>query len=112
MRTAIRFVVWASVVDMRRVRSEKISEPRSLNCTFTTQTPKWFVAASARDRSSPVSPRSASVKVVQASFSQVRSLNSSRAVWPMRALASSIPLVTSNRFNWPICVTISVSALP
>ena len=81
MMIAIRLVAWDSAVDMRRVRSEKISEPRPLNCRLITQPiPTEFVEASARVRSSPERPRSVSVNVVQAAESQVRSLNSSMAV--------------------------------
>ena len=68
--------------------------------------------ASARVRSSPVSPKSASVKMLHAGSWQVRSLNSSRAVAPISALASSIPLFTLNKATWPISEAIATTARP
>ena len=102
MNTAIRLVCTPA---MRRVRSENISEPRPSNWRLTTHPmPTGSAAASARSRSSPVRPRSASVGLRQAPVNgsrepQVRSLNSISAVSPMRSFASSIALFTVRDFT-------------
>ena len=91
---AIRLV---STPVMRLVRSEKISVPLSLNWIEIDQPmPVESTTGSALSKSSPVSPISESVKSMQKRSEHVRSLNSNRAVCPIRDLASSMPLFTWN----------------
>ncbi len=83
---------------MRRVSSENRSAPRASKRMFTTHsTPvAGSVDAKASARSSPLrlgALMGSSVNVAQRRLVQVRSLNSNRAVWPMRALASSMAAV-------------------